>query len=116
MTDDVLVARLPTIDEFLDLRRLSGLTPKSREAAERGVPNSLHAVVIERDGRAIAMGRIVGDGGTAYQVVDMAVLPEFQRQGLGLRVLTALMAWFHETAAPTSPVNSTRPSGSRMMP
>jgi len=34
------------------------------------------------------MGRVIGDGGWYFHIVDMAVLPEHQRRGLGDAVLT----------------------------
>ena len=98
MTDYRLVERLPTVAEYRDLRRLSGLSEKSTEAAERGLPATLFAVVIEADGGAVGMGRVIGDGGTAYQVVDIAVLPPHQGQGLGKRIVAALVDWLHATA------------------
>ena len=98
MTDYTLVARIPTVEEYRDLRRLSGLSEKTVEAAERGLPNTLHAVVIETGGNAIGMARVTGDGGTAYQVVDIAVLPEHQGNGLGKRIVAALVEWLHANA------------------
>jgi GNAT superfamily N-acetyltransferase len=98
MTDYRLVERLPTVAEYRDLRRLSGLSEKSTEAAERGLPATLFAVVIEADGGPVGMGRVIGDGGTAYQVVDIAVLPPHQGQGLGKRIVAALVDWLHATA------------------
>ena len=98
MTDYTLVQRLPTVSEYRDLRRLSGLSEKTVEAAERGLPATLFAVVIEADGTAIGMGRVIGDGGTAYQVVDIAVLPAHQKKGLGKRIVAALVGWLHANA------------------
>ena len=98
MTDYTLVERLPTVSEYRDLRRLSGLSEKTIEAAERGLPATLFAVVIEADGAAIGMGRVIGDGGTAYQVVDIAVLPAHQKKGLGKRIVTALVGWLRANA------------------
>ena len=98
MTDYTLAERLPTVSEYRDLRRLSGLSEKTIEAAERGLPATLFAVVIEADGAAIGMGRVIGDGGTAYQVVDIAVLPAHQKKGLGKRIVTALVAWLRANA------------------
>ena len=98
MTDYILVERLPTVSEYRDLRRLSGLSEKTLEAAERGLPATLFAVVIEHDGAAIGMGRVIGDGGTAYQVVDIAVLPAHQKKGLGKRIVAALVGWLHANA------------------
>jgi ribosomal protein S18 acetylase RimI-like enzyme len=37
------------------------------------------------------MGRLLGDGGWYFHVVDVAVLPEHQRQGLGDEILRALL-------------------------
>lgn len=54
----------------------------------------LHAAPTVEDqltGHAVAMGRVIGDGGWYFHVLDMAVLPEHQRQGLGDAVLTALL-------------------------
>lgn len=93
-----LIARAPTVAEYRDLRRLSGLSEKTEDAAVRGLPATLHAVVIEHDGAAIGMGRVIGDGGTAYQVVDIAVLPAHQGKGLGKRIVAALVDWLQANA------------------
>jgi len=97
----VLVERIPTVEEFCDLRRLNGLTPKSAEAAAKGLPNSVFAVVIEHEGRAIGMGRVIGDGGTAYQLTDIAVMGAYRGKGLGKRIVAALVGWL-EANAPKS--------------
>lgn len=102
MVDEfVLVERIPTVEEFCDLRRLNGLTPKSAEAAAKGLPNSVFAVVIEHEGRAIGMGRVIGDGGTAYQLTDIAVMGAYRGKGLGKRIVAALVGWL-EANAPKS--------------
>lgn len=36
------------------------------------------------------MGRIIGDGGTAFQIVDVCVHPAHQGRGLGKRIMAAL--------------------------
>ena len=88
----------PGIEDYRRLRAVSGLSPKSEEAARRGLPNTLHAVVVRHEGRAVAMGRIVGDGGAFFQVVDMAVEPEHQGQGIGKAIFAALVDWLNEHA------------------
>jgi GNAT superfamily N-acetyltransferase len=98
MSDYSLVARTPSIAEYRDLRRLAGLSEKSVAAAERGLPATLFAVVVEAEGEAVGMGRVIGDGGTAYQVVDIAVLPAHQSKGLGKRIVAALVDWLHANA------------------
>ena len=98
MTEYRLIERLPTVAEYRDLRRLCGLSEKTEEAAGRGLPGSLFAVVIETGGAAIGMGRVVGDNGTAYQLVDVAVLPAHQGKGLGKQIVAALVGWLHANA------------------
>ncbi len=98
MSDYLLVERTPTVREFCDLRVRVGLSAKTEEAAAAGLPSSLYAVVLEHEGVAIGMGRVIGDGGTAFQVTDIAVLPEHQKRGLGKRIVKALVGWLRANA------------------
>lgn len=98
MSDYVLVERIPTVREYCDLRRLVGLSAKTEEAAAAGLPNTRYAVVLEHEGVAIGMGRVIGDGGTAFQVTDIAVLPEYRGKGLGKRIVAALVDWLKANA------------------
>jgi len=97
----------PTVDRFLELRDAAGMAERSREAVERGLPNSLYAVtVVETESEVVVgMARVVGDDGSVYHISDMAVHPDHQRQGLGSRLMDALMEWITETAPPKAYVN-----------
>ena len=93
MTDAYrLVPDVPAVDDYLRLRVVAGLSPKTREGAGIGLPNSWFGVTLIYEDHAIGMGRIIGDGGTAFQIVDIAVEPAHQGKGLGKRIMTALMA------------------------
>jgi ribosomal protein S18 acetylase RimI-like enzyme len=81
----------PAVDDYLRLRRVAGLSAKSPEGAAIGLPNTWFGVTMLHDGRPVGMGRIIGDGGTAFQIVDIAVEPEHQGRGLGKAIMTALM-------------------------
>lgn len=94
---DLLVGT-PSVEDYRRLRRVAGLSEKSRAAAEAGLPNTWFAVTIQHDGRAIGMGRVIGDGGTAFQIVDIAVEPGYQGQGLGKRIVAALVDHLHANA------------------
>lgn len=93
-----IVVGTPGIDDYRRLRRVSGLSDKTQEAAERGLPNTWFAVTIRHDGAAVGMGRVIGDGGTAFQIVDIAVEPAHQGQGLGKRIMAALVDHIHANA------------------
>ncbi len=98
---------VPTPETFVALRDAAGMAPRSLEAAERGLPNSLFGVCVRHEAtdEVVAMGRIVGDGGAVYQLSDMAVHPDHQGQGLGTAIMVRLEAFLEATAPETAYVN-----------
>lgn len=82
-----ILHQVPDVPTYQGLRIGAGLSAKSHEAASRGLPNTLFGVLVLHHGTAVGMGRVIGDGGTAFQVVDVAVLPEHQGRGLGKRIM-----------------------------
>ena len=102
MTDNSayrIEARIPAIDDYLRLRKVSGLSPFSREAAEKGLPNSIFGVCLMRGDETVGMGRIIGDGGCFFQVTDIAIQPEYQGRGLAKWIMAELSE-FIETQLP----------------
>lgn len=81
----------PRVDDYLALRIRSGLSPKTEAQACAALPGSWTSCHIVHDGRAVAMGRVIADGGWYFHVVDIATLPEHQRRGLGSVVLARLL-------------------------
>ena len=51
------------------------------------------------------MGRMLGDGGWYFHVIDMAVLPEHQRRGIGDAILTWLLSQVRQRAPAGAIVN-----------
>jgi GNAT superfamily N-acetyltransferase len=98
----VLRPGVPTPTAYLRLRKESGLTPRTLEQADRALPGSwaaCHVVEVETDS-TVGMGRLIGDGGWYFHVVDMAVLPAHQRRGIGDWILTWLLDQVREKAPP----------------
>ena len=93
-----LVKTVVTAEDFVRLRKISGLTPRDFIAAQRALPNSLFGVHIVFEEQVIAMGRVVGDGALNFEVVDVAVDPEYQGQGLGTAIMQAIMDYLDEHA------------------
>ncbi len=85
-----LVHATPSVETYRHLRTAVGLGAKTVEAATRGLPNSLFAVQVLCAGEPVGMGRVIGDGGAFYQVVDVAVLPAHQGRGLGKMIMAAI--------------------------
>ncbi|WP_128100073.1 GNAT family N-acetyltransferase [Paenibacillus sp. DCT19] len=95
--DHVIVEHAPpAVAEYLSLREIAGMSPRSREGAERGLPNSLFAVCLRQDGVLIGMGRVVGDDGCFYQVVDIVVHPDEQGKGYGKLIMNEIMKYLKE--------------------
>lgn len=92
---------IPAIATYQHLRVAAGLSAKTMEAAARGLPNSLFAVQVLLGDEVVGMGRVIGDGGCFFQVVDIAVLPAHQGKGLGKRIMREIMQ-FIETEVPPS--------------
>ena len=94
-----LVNGAPSVPEYLALRQRSGLSPKLASQAEAAIAGTwAFRHVVGPDGTAVAMGRVVGDGGWYFLIADMATLPEHQGNGLGGAVLDARLAEIGELA------------------
>lgn len=95
-----LVAGPPALEDYRRLRAESGLSPKTLEQARAGLHGAWAAVHVVDDasGTTVGMGRVLGDGGWYFHIVDMAVLPSHQRRGIGAAVLAALLAEIRDRA------------------
>lgn len=95
----------PAVEDYMRLRAEAVMSAKSVEGATLGLPNSWFAVTIRHEQRTVGMGRIIGDGGTAFQIVDIVVEPAHQARGLGKRIMAALMARLSAEAPPSAYVS-----------
>lgn len=119
---------VPDPETFLSLRAAADMAPRSREGVERGLPNTRFGVTARHvdgagtdrtadepavrtadtppaDGRVVGMGRVVGDGGTVYQITDVVVHPDHQDRGVGTAVMEALLGYVDRDAPPQAYVN-----------
>ncbi len=96
---------VPAVDVFRRLRTDAGLSDRTPEAVALGLPNTWHGVVLHHEGEPIGMGRIIGDGGTAFQIVDICVHPAHQGKGLGKRIMAALTEELDRRAPATAYVS-----------
>ncbi len=91
--------RFPTIAEYRALcEAVDWGEVMNFEAARTALPNSLYAVVVEHQGQAVGMGRIVGDGAIFFYVQDIAVHPDHQGHGVGRQIMDSLMAYIRAHA------------------
>lgn len=90
-----LVQEFPGVADYLRLRKITGLSQFSEEAATIAVAGTIFGVSVRRGDDVVGMGRIIGDGGCLFQVVDIAVDPECQGAGLGKQIVGALTEYIH---------------------
>ncbi|WP_110930224.1 GNAT family N-acetyltransferase [Paenibacillus bouchesdurhonensis] len=113
-----IVREAPDAENYAALRKQAGLSPRSQQGIRIGLSNSLfavslyagnsgnvgkegnvgHAGHVGHPGHAesageelVGMGRVIGDGGCFLQIVDIAVRPDYQGQGLGKLIMEELM-------------------------
>ena len=91
-------AQVPAVDDYIRIRLAAGLSRKTLEAATVGLKNSLFAVTVFHENEPIGIGRVVGDGGCFFEIVDIAVRPEHQKKGVGRLIMDAVMSYLHANA------------------
>ncbi|MEF8852133.1 MAG: GNAT family N-acetyltransferase [Haloarculaceae archaeon] len=98
---------VPEPERYVELREAGDMNPKSLDAARRGLPNTVYGItVVETEtGETVGMARVVGDEGIVYYICDMVVHPDHQGQGLGDRLMDALMGYIEEHAPETAYIN-----------
>lgn len=93
---------LPSVEDYCNLRVQAGMSPRGKEAAVIGLPNSLFSITVYEGQRLIGMARVVGDGGINFLIVDVAVHPDFQGKGIGKKMMGDTMQYLDKHALPGS--------------
>ena len=93
-----IVEQVASVDDFLKLRKETGLTPRNYQAAKVALPNSLYGVQIIVNQEVVGMARVVGDGALNFEIVDVAVLPDHQRKGYGNLLMSCVMKYLDTVA------------------
>lgn len=88
---------VPTVDDYRRLRSAAGLSARSATAATAGLANTAIGVIVRHGDDAVGMGRVIGDGGLFYQLVDIAVDPRHQGRGIGKWIVEELIEELRRT-------------------
>ena len=81
-------------NEIVELYKAGGWWKESYDSS--GVNNLIKgsyafAVVIDKSGKAIGMGRIISDGISDAYIQDLVILPKFRNQGIGKKIVKFLI-------------------------
>ena len=96
------IERTPTVREYNDVRVAAGLSVKDELAAQNGLAHTLYAVCVVQDETVVGIGRVIGDGGLFYDIVDVAVDAKHQGRGVGKMIMDGLMGYINANARPSS--------------
>lgn len=77
-------------EDYCRIRQSVGWTNFSKTQTEKSLEKSLYTVVANSDGQAVGMGRLIGDG-MYYMIVDIVVLPTYQKMGIGSTILNMIV-------------------------
>lgn len=98
-TEYTVIHRVPTYEEYTRLCTAVGWKEfMNFDVADKSLKQSIYGVVVEQNGKAVGMGRIVGDGQIYFYIQDVAVDPDHQGQGVGRRMMESLMGYLRENA------------------
>jgi len=100
--DYKIIERTPTVKEYNDVRLRAGLTVKDEIAAQQGLSNTLFGICVVHSEVVVGIGRVIGDGGLFYDIVDVAVVAEHQQRGIGKMIMNGLMGYIDVNARPSS--------------
>lgn len=77
-------------EDYCRIRQSVGWTNFSKTQTEKSLEKSLYTVVANSDGQAVGMERLIGDG-MYYMIVDIVVLPTYQKMGIGSTILNMIV-------------------------
>ena len=72
------------------LRRV-GMASRAPELHRKAFEASHTVVFAYADGQPVGFGRAISDGAYQAAVYEMAVVPEFQKQGIGAQIMRAIL-------------------------
>jgi len=89
-------------EDYHNLRVAVGWSSYNLSEIENGLKNTLYTVVGYSSNRAIAMGRVIGDGKLVFYIQDVIVIPEYQRKGIGNRIMKMILEYIEENSVNNS--------------
>jgi GNAT superfamily N-acetyltransferase len=95
MTPDIAIRDddRPALDEVVALYRANGWSSADKPVQLLAALHASHALVTaRRDGRLVGLGNAISDGHLVVYFPHLLVHPDCRRQGIGKRIMAALMA------------------------
>ncbi len=88
--EEIVLTDKITAKEFLEIIESVGFKTYPEYQVEKALSNTMYMVKAELNGKLAGMGRVVGDHSIVCSLSDICVKPEFQRKGIGLKIVERL--------------------------
>ena len=88
-----------TPEIYRRVRASVGMKEYDENDVKLALQGTLLSVVAWEDDTPVGIGRVIGDGRVAFFIKDVAVLPERQGQGIGQKIMGAMMAYIRRTGS-----------------
>lgn len=85
-----------SVNDFNYLTDKVGWGTRNEKVVEEALNNTLYSVSIYNDNKIIGYGRIIGDKTIFLYIQDIMVIPEYQGQKVGTKIMSALLAKIDE--------------------
>lgn len=103
-SDFKLTSMPPSAESIITLRKKVGWPSPKLALVSHSIANTLCWACLYQDNNLIATGRIIGDGAMYFYIQDVVVDPDYQRQGLGHQIMTALESYLDKNCLPGATV------------
>ena len=91
MHDYPLIETLPSPADYNRLRLAVGWGEYAESVMQKSLLNTLYCVCAFDIKEVIGMARVIGDAGMVFYIQDVIVLPTYQHQGIGTRLMDTIM-------------------------
>lgn len=95
----------PSAEEYNKLRNSVGWNIFSIEDTVYAINNTFYFIVARVEKEIIGMGRITGDGKINFYISDIIVSPDYQKKGIGKKIMEYIMKCINKNAVNESSVN-----------
>lgn len=79
-----------TVDEFLEMVESVDWKTYTKSQVKKALENTMYMVKATINNKLVGIGRVVGDYSIACILTDICVKPEFQGNGIGLKIINEL--------------------------
>ncbi|MFC1958345.1 GNAT family N-acetyltransferase [Chloroflexota bacterium] len=102
MMEYEIVEKLPSVEEYNQLRQSVGWGIYEDDVIDKALPNSLYCVCAFVNAEIVGMARLIGDGGLVYYIQDTIIKPDYQRKGIGTNLMNKIMEYIRTHASHNS--------------